>query len=127
MLATGGFTEGITIAGEAGTEAVISFDPAYHERNVEIWREAGQMLGAEPTYTAQAGKLLELDDFSLTEMADGGTYVVYYDFSGFTWSPQVDGSGGDSDDVMTRLKEHEAEFFDWLEEFVRMREVSCFG
>lgn len=26
MLATGGFTEGITIAGEAGTEAVISFD-----------------------------------------------------------------------------------------------------
>ena len=27
MLATGGFTDGVSIAGEAGTEAVISFKP----------------------------------------------------------------------------------------------------
>lgn len=43
--ATGGFTDGVSIAGEAGTEAVISFDKAYRNKNVGIWEKAGQMLG----------------------------------------------------------------------------------
>lgn len=43
--ATGGFTDGVSIAGEAGTEAVISFDKAYRNRNIDIWEKAGQMLG----------------------------------------------------------------------------------
>ena len=43
--ATGGFTDGISIAGEAGTEAVISFDKAYRNKNIGIWEKAGQMLG----------------------------------------------------------------------------------
>ena len=45
MLATGGFTDGISIAGEAGTEAVISFDPAYRAKNIDIWQKAGELLG----------------------------------------------------------------------------------
>ncbi len=45
MLARGGFTNGVSIAGEAGTEAVISFDPAYRARNIANWQKAGQMLG----------------------------------------------------------------------------------
>ena len=43
--ATGGFTNGLSIAGEAGTEAVISFDRAYRNKNIGIWEKAGQMLG----------------------------------------------------------------------------------
>ena len=44
-LAKGGFTAGTSIAGEAGTEAVISFDPSARSRNIETWLRAGKMLG----------------------------------------------------------------------------------
>lgn len=43
--ANGGFTRGVSIAGEAGTEAVISFKPSVHDSNVENWVRAGRMLG----------------------------------------------------------------------------------
>jgi len=49
LLAMGGFTNGPSIAGEAGREAVISFQPAARDRNIEIWTEAGRMLGLTPT------------------------------------------------------------------------------
>lgn len=122
--AAGGFTEGISIAGEAGTEAIISFDPAYREANIGYWLQAGEMLGlgtSEDTATSAAGKLLTLDDFSLSEMA-GGQTIIYYDFSGFTWSPTFGGTGEEDDDLMAELRDHEAEFFDWLEEWLRIRE-----
>lgn len=45
MLAKGGFTDGVSIAGEAGTEAVVSFDPSVRSRNLAIWARAGEMLG----------------------------------------------------------------------------------
>ena len=45
LLAAGGFTKGISIAGEAGTEAVISFDPAYRSKNINTWMKAGELLG----------------------------------------------------------------------------------
>lgn len=126
--AEGGFTEGISIAGEAGTEAIISFDPAYREANIGYWMEAGRRLGieTEDSQTSQAGKLLALDDFSLSEMSSGQT-IIYYDFSGFTWSP-IFGVTGDEDDtdLMAELKDHEAEFFDWLEEWLKVREEGRF-
>ena len=139
QFASGGFTNGVSIAGEAGTEAVISFDPAYHDKNVGIWERAGQMLGTlgnsttgEPSgegLTSKAGELLTLDNFSLGSLADGTSVVIYYDFSGFTWSPQIhaDGAGDNEDDLMARLKAHEAEFFEWLEEFIKMREVAQYA
>ena len=43
--ANGGFTHGVSIAGETGTEAVISFKPSVHDSNVENWVRAGRMLG----------------------------------------------------------------------------------
>ena len=122
--AAGGFTEGISIAGEAGTEAIISFDPAYREENIGYWLQAGEMLGlgtSGDTATSAAGKLLTLDDFSLSEMA-GGQTIIYYDFSGFTWSPTFGGTSEEDEDLMAELKDHEAEFFDWLEEWLRIRE-----
>lgn len=45
--AAGGFTNGLSIAGEAGVEAVISFDPAYRAQNLSYWAQAGRMLGAD--------------------------------------------------------------------------------
>ena len=126
--AEGGFTEGISIAGEAGTEAIISFDPAYREANIGYWMEAGRRLGieTEDSQTSQAGKLLALDDFSLSEMSSGQT-IIYYDFSGFTWSPTFGVTGDEDDtDLMAELKDHEAEFFDWLEEWLKVREEGRF-
>lgn len=43
--ANGGFTHGVSIAGEAGTEAVISFKRSVHDENVNHWVRAGRMLG----------------------------------------------------------------------------------
>ena len=45
--AKGGFTNGPYIAGEAGTEAVISFQRGVRQKNIDIWRMAGQMLGVQ--------------------------------------------------------------------------------
>lgn len=47
QFAQGGFTNGPSIAGEAGTEAVISFQRGVRQQNIDIWRMAGQMLGAQ--------------------------------------------------------------------------------
>lgn len=111
--------------GESGKEAVLPLDTLW-DKLTAVFKA---VLSAEQGggYTAQAGRLVELDSFSLAELSgNSGGPTVVYDFSGFTWSPTVEG-GGSEDDIMTRLREHEAEFFDWLEEFVRAREVSCFG
>ena len=129
LLGTGGFTEGISIAGEAGTEAVISFDRSVRAANIGYWETAGEMLGVyDSSQTALAGNLLEMDDFSLAELAQPSTTVIY-DFSGFTWSPVIEGGKNteDNDDLMHKLRAHEAEFFDWLEHWLRSREVTVFA
>lgn len=43
--ADGGFTSGLSLAGEAGTEAIISFRRSQREQNVDTWLQAGKMLG----------------------------------------------------------------------------------
>lgn len=48
--AKGGFTQGLSIAGEDPrypVEAVISFNPAYRSQNLNYWQRAGRMLGAD--------------------------------------------------------------------------------
>lgn len=56
--ARGGFVdEPIAIAGEAGREAVISFDPRYKDENISYWFQAGEMLGVlQPLVTATSGQ-----------------------------------------------------------------------
>lgn len=119
--------------GEAGAEAVVPLATLWDKLETMITsvfntasttgRSSGEGL------TSTAGRLLTLDDFSLGSLADSGGVVVYYDFSGFTWSPQIqtEGTGDDTDDFMAKLKAHEAEFFDWLEEFIKMREVAQYA
>ena len=112
--------------GEAGQEAVLPLDTLW-DKMATVFRAVLAEQSGE-SYTAQAGKLVELDNFSLNELSQSTNGpTVIYDFSGFTWSPTVEGSGGSNDDLMAMLREHEAEFFDWLEEFIRMREVSSFA
>ena len=43
MLAKGGFTNGVSIAGEAGREAVISFQRSVRGQNIATWQQAGRM------------------------------------------------------------------------------------
>ena len=89
----------------------------------------GDSAGEGDGLTSTAGKLLTLDDFSLGSLANDASTVIYYDFSGFTWSPQIQtgGTGDDTDDFMAQLRAHEAEFFDWLEEFIQAREVAAYA
>lgn len=53
-LAHGGFTQGVSIAGEAGTEAVISFMPTVRSANINTWQQAGRMLGVNQQQAAAA-------------------------------------------------------------------------
>ena len=121
-LAEGGWTDGVSIAGEAGREAVISLDPAYRAQNIDLWAQAGQELGVvSDTPLSKAGELAAMDDFSLGTLTD--TTIVYYDFSGFTWAPQVNAAdGGNTVDVMAALRDKASEFFEWLEDWVKIRE-----
>lgn len=119
--------------GEAGAEAVIPLATLWDKLETmitSVFNTASTTGGSSGEgLTSTAGRLLTLDDFSLGSLADSGGVVVYYDFSGFTWSPQIqtEGTGDDADDFMAKLKAHEAEFFDWLEEFIKMREVAQYA
>ena len=46
-LGKGGWTNGPTIAGEAGTEAVISFQRSQRRNNIALWQQAGKLLGVK--------------------------------------------------------------------------------
>lgn len=96
MLARGGFTNGASIAGEAGTEAVISFQRAARRDNLDIWAKAGQMLGVKPV------ELAEIDGGS----SGGG--------GGMTFAPVINIQGSaDRGMVEEALAEAQARFEAW--------------
>lgn len=128
MLASGGFTDGLSIAGEAGTEAVISFNKAYRRDNVGYWAEAGRMLGlyGQGTASALAGELLNLDDFSLAGLTTEGSTTIY-DFSGMQYNPVVNMQEAGSGDIMQQLRQHADEFMDWLTAWTTRRGRVAYG
>ena len=94
-LAAGGFTNGLSFAGEAGTEAVISFDPIYRAKNISTWLKAGELLGV------------------------GSSRGSFYDLGGFSFSPNLYISEKMSaDDVISKLKSAEGEFCDLIDEWL---------
>lgn len=96
MLARGGFTNGASIAGEAGTEAVISFQRAARRDNLDIWAKAGQMLGVKPV------ELAEIDGGN----SGGG--------GGMTFAPVINIQGSaDRGMVEEALAEAQARFEAW--------------
>jgi hypothetical protein len=115
MFATGGFTNGVSIAGEDPrypTEAIISFNPAYRDENMSIWTRAGRMLGADT------------EDFSLGG-SGGGSYV---DFGGVTFAPNITVSGNaDKESIMEAIEAEYPEFIDMLEEYLMQRRVTAYA
>ena len=69
--ANGGFTSGVSIAGEAGTEAVISFKPSVHDSNVENWVRAGRMLGVSGEDATRAAGVQNVQYFANGGFTDG--------------------------------------------------------
>ena len=96
MLARGGFTNGASIAGEAGTEAVISFQRAVRRENLATWAKAGELLGVRP---------VELADIP----AEGG-----FGGGGITFAPQITIQGNADRSVIDEaLAEAQARFEAW--------------
>lgn len=107
MFASGGFTNGPSVAGEAGTEAVISFDSAYRSENLSYWAKAGRMLGVDDSlFTA----------FETGSQSNGDSF-------NFTFAPQItiNGTGNAKEDIIQALKDEEEEFMDFVEERLRWR------
>lgn len=107
MLASGGFTEGISIAGEEGQEAVISFDPAYRNRNIDIWREAGDMLGVSSN-----------EEMSTVTFGD----IIF--------APQISTVGNETmtpENLLNKIYDKKSEFIDFIESELYMRAKKAYG
>ena len=115
MLAKGGFTDGVSIAGEAGTEAVISFDRSVREANLGYWAKAGRLLGATAD---DAG-------FALSGSAGGDTVI---DMGGVTFAPNITFSGkADKDSVIKAIEAEYPEFLDMLERWLTERGLTIYA
>ena len=102
LLAKGGFTNGPSIAGEAGTEAVISFQKSVRAKNIDTWMQAGKMLGV-------GNGPMELQDLPMNA---GGTPS----FS-VTFAPRIEIKGSADRSVVDKaLRESEQRFETWMEE-----------
>lgn len=112
--AKGGFTDGISIAGEAGTEAVISFDPRYRADNLRYWAQAGRMLGADAS------------DFVLS--GGGGTTVNTVSIDNISFAPNITFNvDTDRESVVEAIREEYPEFLDMLEEWFAERGVTTYA
>lgn len=133
MLAKGGFTDGVSIAGEAGTEAVISFDPSVRSANIANWQKAGQMLGVDPVQAASvagAGSLttdrVEVADIGGGSPAHGGTTAV--GGGSFTFSPNITIQGNaDYNVMMSAMTDAKDQFEQWFNEMMRKQQRTAYA
>lgn len=133
MLAKGGFTDGVSIAGEAGTEAVISFDPSVRSANIANWQKAGQMLGVDPVQAASvagAGSLttdrVEVADIGGGSPAPGGTTAV--GGGSFTFAPNITIQGNaDYNVMMTAMTDAKDQFEQWFNEMMRKQQRTAYA
>lgn len=133
MLAKGGFTDGVSIAGEAGTEAVISFDPSVRSANIANWQKAGQMLGVDPVQAASvagAGSLttdrVEVADIGGGSPAPGGTTAA--GGGSFTFSPKITIQGNaDYNVMMTAMTDAKDQFEQWFNEMMRKQQRTAYA
>lgn len=133
MLAKGGFTDGVSIAGEAGTEAVISFDSSVRSANIANWQKAGQMLGVDPVQAASvagAGSLttdrVEVADIGGGSPAPGGTTAV--GGGSFTFAPNITIQGNaDYNVMMTAMTDAKDQFEQWFNEMMRKQQRTAYA
>lgn len=108
MLARGGFTNGPSIAGEAGTEAVISFQPGVRGQNIGTWMRAGEMLGVLNPLE-DIGGAVRLQEVSAGAGAGGGVNI--------TFAPNINIHGNaDRQAVDAALADSEQRFETWIEQ-----------
>lgn len=109
--ATGGFTAGPSIAGEAGTEAVISFDPRYRADNLRYWQQAGSLLGV---------------DYDRLSLSGGNSTTT--NMGGITFAPSISITGdAKKQDVIDAIRATYPEFMDLIEEVLADRKVGAYG
>lgn len=109
--ATGGFTAGPSIAGEAGTEAVISFDPRYRADNLRYWQQAGNLLGV---------------DYDRLSLSGGNSTTT--NMGGITFAPSISITGdAKKQDVIDAIRATYPEFMDLIEEVLTDRKVGAYG
>lgn len=133
MLAKGGFTDGVSIAGEAGTEAVISFDPSVRSANIANWQKAGQMLGVDQVQAASvagAGSLttdrVEVADIGGGSPAHGGTTAV--GGGSFTFAPNITIQGNaDYNVMMNAMTDAKEQFEQWFNEMMRKQQRTAYA
>lgn len=127
MLAAGGFTTGPSIAGEAGQEAVISFDPAYRAQNIGYLQEAAARLGVADDMTVNyyADQLAALGVDSLTPTSTS----ITYNLGGLVFSPTVTVAGGDTskDSIIEQLRNYHGELLELIEELLQEKEAGSYG
>lgn len=114
LLAHGGFTDGPSIAGEAGQEAVISFDPSVRQKNLSYWAQAGKLLGVNSKAVDTVASSAK------SSGANAGNFI--------TFSPNVTIQGNaDYDTVLQALRDNEEEFMDMVNEFFARKESVSYG
>lgn len=142
QLAKGGFTNGVSIAGEAGQEAVISFMPGVRGKNIDTWMKAGQMLGVDGRQAAQAagisdtryfagggftGREVDLErpwgsgiNSSFAGRGGEGTYNI-------TLSPNITIQGNADQSTVSSITESLRDMLDdWYESKMRMQARTAF-
>ena len=127
MLAAGGFTNGVSIAGEAGREAVISFNPAYRQQNIGYLNKAAELLGLERSQEPGLGYYSEkIDRLSSGGLLTGGSYSTTYNLGGITFAPTVTITGGSEkrESVIEQLKNYQGDLLDLIEELLQAKEAA---
>lgn len=119
--AKGGFTNGPSIAGEAGTEAVISFANGVRSNNIDTWMQAGRMLGVNGQQAAMAagGNLRSVGAAELKEI-DTGNSGTGGMFGNMTFAPQITIQGNADQGVIDyAISEMREQFEMWFEQMNR--------
>ena len=131
MLAKGGFTTGPSIAGEAGQEAVISFDPAYRKQNIGYLAKAASMLGLR---TADEGSLgyyaQRIDSLSNGEsLAATNNSNTTINLGGVTFAPTVTvaGSTEKRENIIEQLRNYQGDLLDLIEDLLATKEAASYG
>lgn len=131
MLARGGFTNGPSIAGEAGREAVISFQSGVRAQNISTWMQAGRLLGVSMEQAARAADLRTIDTLNTgnsVELKDiGPGEDDGPDDRNLTYAPHIIIQGNADREVIDEaLREAEERFEEWYERMKRRRRRTAY-
>ena len=127
MLAKGGFTNGLSIAGEAGQEAVISFDPAYRQQNIGYLNEAAARLGVGSDSISNYADRIE--SLGSGMLAANTNITTTYNLGGITFSPTVTvaGAAEKKEQIIEQLRNYQGELLDLIEELLQQKEAGSYG